>query len=75
MNVSMRFVLHTFFLLFYFTILKTWRLHKAKKCMCVSGFSSVKKLGMVGRHNILFCRTILHGNCIFQYIFLHFSAI
>ena len=41
--------------------------------MCVSGFSS-EKLGMVGRHNILFCENILYRNCIFQYSFPHFSA-
>ena len=29
---------------------------------------------MIGRHNILFCQNILYRNCIFQYIFLHFSA-
>ena len=32
--------------------------------MCVSGFSSEKKLGMVGRHYILFYRNILYGYCI-----------
>ena len=47
---------------------------KAKKkniYMCVS---ALKKLGMVGWHNILFCQNILYRNCIFQYIFFPFFS-
>ena len=42
--------------------------------VCVFQGSALKKLGMVGRHNILFCQNILYRNCIFRYIFPHFSA-
>ena len=35
---------------------------------CVFQVSAPKKLGMVGRRDILFCRNILYRNCIFQYI-------
>ena len=45
-----------------------------KKNICVFQVSALKKLGMVGRHNILFYRIILYTNCIFQYSFPHFSA-
>ena len=45
-----------------------------KKNMCVFQVSALKKLGMVGRHNILFYPNILNRNCIFQYIFPHFST-
>ena len=54
---------------------------RQKKYMYVSGISSVmvgrhlKKLGMVGRHNILFSQSILYRNCIFQFIFPHFPQI
>ena len=48
---------------------------KAKKIYrCVFQVSALEKLGMVGRHNILFCQNILYRNCIFQYMFPHFSA-
>ena len=41
--------------------------HKAKKYICVFQVSALKKkLGMVGRHNILFCQNILYRNCIFS---------
>ena len=43
-------------------------------CVCVFQVSALKKLGMVGRHKILFCRNILYRYSIFQYIFPHFSA-
>ena len=45
-----------------------------KKNMCVFQVSALKKLGMVGRHNILFYPNILYRNCIFQYIFPHSST-
>ena len=45
-----------------------------KKNICVFQRSALKKPGMVGRHNILFCQNILYRNCIFQYIFPHFLA-
>ena len=35
----------------------------------------LKKLGMVGRHNILFCQNILYRNCVFQNIFPIFQQI
>ena len=47
---------------------------RPKKNICVFQVSALKKLGMVGRHNILFCQNILRTKCIFQYIFPHFSA-
>ena len=45
-----------------------------KKNICVFQVSALKKLGMVGGHNILFYRIIFYRNCIFQYIFPHFLA-
>ena len=45
-----------------------------KKKICVFQVSALKKLGMVGWHYILFYQNILYRNCIFQYIFSHFSA-
>ena len=47
---------------------------RPKKNICVFQVSALKKLGMVGQHNILFYRNILYRNCTFQYIFSHFSA-
>ena len=44
------------------------------KNICVFQVSALKKLGMVGWHNILFCRNILYRNCIFQYIFPNFPT-
>ena len=44
-------------------------------CVCVFQVSALKKLGMVGRHKILFCRNILYRNCILQYISPHFPQI
>ena len=41
----------------------------SQKNICVFQVSALKKLGMVGRHNILLCPNILYRNCIFQYIF------
>ena len=41
--------------------------------ICVS-ISALKKLGIVGRHNILFYRNILYRILTFDYIFFHFSA-
>ena len=41
---------------------------------CVFQVSVLKKVGMIGQHNILFCQNILYTNCFFQYIFPHFSA-
>ena len=34
--------------------------------MCVFQVSALKKLGMVGRHTVLFCQNILYRNCIFN---------
>ena len=48
---------------------------KAKKYKCVFQVSALKKIGMIGRHNILFCQNILYRNCIFQYIFPIFQQI
>ena len=45
-----------------------------KQNICGFQVSALKKLGMIGRHNILFCQNILYRNCIFQYIFPHFRA-
>ena len=45
---------------------------RPKNNIYVFQVSALKKLGMVGWHNILFCRNILYRNCIFQYIFSHF---
>ena len=45
---------------------------KAEKiyiCVCVFRYQLWKKLGMIGRHNILFCQNILYRYCIFQYSF------
>ena len=42
--------------------------------MCVFEVSPLKKLGIVGRHNILFYKNILYRYCIFHYIFPDFSA-
>ena len=39
--------------------------------MCVS---ALKKLGMVGQHNILFYTNIIYRYCIFHYIFPDFLA-
>ena len=47
---------------------------RPKKYICVFQVSALKKLGMVGRHDILFCQNILYRNCIFQYISPHFQA-
>ena len=48
--------------------------------ICVFQVSALKKIGMVGRHNILFCQNILYRNCtfntfssIFQQIWQHFA--
>ena len=46
---------------------------RPKKYVCFR-FQLWKKLGMVGRHNILFYKNILYWYCIFQYIFPDFSA-
>ena len=42
------------------------RFCKAKINICVFQVSTLKKLGMVGWHNILFCQNILYRNCIFN---------
>ena len=42
---------------------------KIYMCVCVQVSALKKKLGMIGRHNILFCQNILYRYCIFQYIF------
>ena len=42
--------------------------------MCVSGFSPEKKIGMVSRHNILFCQNILYRNLHFSIHFSPFSS-
>ena len=47
---------------------------RPKTYICMFQVSALKKLGMVGRHNILFCQNILYKNCIFQYMFPHFPA-
>ena len=44
------------------------------KYIFVFQVSALKKLGMVGRHYILFYQNILYRNCIFHCIFHHFSA-
>ena len=49
-------------------------LSKAKKTICVFQVSALEKLGMVGRHCILFYRNILYGYCIFYNILAHFLA-
>ena len=45
---------------------------RPKKNICVFQVSALKKLGMVGRHNILFYQNILYRNCIFHFISHHF---
>ena len=47
---------------------------RPKQNICVFQVSALKKLGMVGQHNILFYQMILYRNYIFQYIFPHFLA-
>ena len=51
------------------------KVSRPKKYICVFQVSALKKLGMVGRHNILFDQNIFYRNCIFQYIFPHFQQI
>ena len=41
------------------------RVLRPKENICVYQVSCLKKLGMVGWHNFLFCRNILYRNCIF----------
>ena len=48
--------------------------HKEKKKIYVLQVSALKNQGMVGRHNILFCQSILYRNCILKYIFSPFSS-
>ena len=43
-------------------------------CMCVFQVSVLKKLGLVGRHNILFCQNILFRNCFLHKISPPFSS-
>ena len=45
------------------------KLGKQKIYIMYLQVSALKKLGMVGQHNILFCQNILNRNCVFQYIF------
>ena len=45
-----------------------------KQNICVFQVSALKKIGMVGRHYILFYRNILYEYCIFYYILAHFLA-
>ena len=49
---------------------------KKKKSIyvCVFQVSALKKLGIVGRHYHFIYQNILYRNCIFHYIFQHFSA-
>ena len=47
---------------------------RPRQNICVFQVSALKKLCMVGRHNILFYKNILYRNCIFHYIFPDFSA-
>ena len=58
---------------FWAMVLKLGQL-RPKKYICVFQVSALKKLGMVGQHNILFCQNIFYRNCIFPYIFPHFPA-
>ena len=52
--------------------LKQKKQNKKKQNNIYVCFSSEKKLGMVGRHYILFYRNILYGYCIFYNILAYF---
>ena len=47
---------------------------RQKEYICVFQATALKKLGMIGRHYILFYRNILYGYCIFYNILAHFLA-
>ena len=42
---------------------------------CVFQVSALKKLGMVGQHNMLFYKNMYYRYCIFHYMFLDFFSI
>ena len=58
----------------YTTVLNIGFIIRPKTNIFVFQVSALKKLVMVGQHNILFCQNIVNRKSIFQYIFPNFPA-